>query len=118
QTIALEGSKTIREARREPPRAAAILRLSADEGRRLAGETLPFDTRPGSESRVGYYFRVPAGIVAAIAPFNDPLAVAAHKVGPALAAGNAVILKPSLATPLSALRLARDLSHAGLPDRL
>jgi len=113
--IAAEGSKTIREARREPPRAANILRLSAEEGRRIAGETLPFDSRAGSENRVGYYFRVPAGVVAAIAPFNDPLAVAAHKAGPALAAGNAVILKPSLATPLSALRLARDLTEAGLP---
>jgi glyceraldehyde-3-phosphate dehydrogenase (NADP+) len=114
--IAAEGSKTIREARREPPRAANLLRLSAEEGRRISGETLPFDSRAGSENRVGYYFRVPAGVVAAIVPFNDPLAVAAHKVGPALAAGNAVILKPSLATPLSALRLARDLTEAGLPE--
>jgi len=113
--IAREGSKTIREARREPPRAATILRLSAEEGRRLAGETLPFDIRPGSENRVGYYFRVPVGVVAAIAPFNDPLAVAAHKVGPALAAGNAVVIKPASATPLSAFRLAEDLRAAGLP---
>ncbi len=114
--IAAEGSKTIREARREPPRAANLLRLSAEEGRHINGETLPFDSRAGSENRVGYYFRVPAGVVAAIAPFNDPLAVATHKVGPALAAGNAVVLKPSLATPLSALRLARDLMEAGLPE--
>jgi len=114
--IAAEGSKTIREARSEPPRAANLLRLSAEEGRRIAGQTLPFDSRAGSENRSGYYFRVPAGVVAAIAPFNDPLAVATHKIGPALAAGNAVILKPSLATPLSALRLARDLSAAGLPE--
>ena len=103
-TIAREGSKTIREARREPLRAATILRLAAEEGRRLAGETLPFDSRVGSEHRVGYYFRFPVGIVAAIAPFNDPLTVVAHKVGPALAAGNAVVLKPASATPLSALR--------------
>lgn len=114
-TIAHEGSKTIREARREPARAATILRWSAHEARRLAGETLPFDSRPGSENRVGYYFRVPAGIVGTIAPFNDPLAVAAHKLGPALAAGNAVVFKPACATPLSALRLARDLIDAGLP---
>jgi len=114
--IAAEGSKTIREARREPPRAANLLRLCAEEARRIAGETLPFDSRAGSENRTGYYFRVPAGVVAAIAPFNDPLAVATHKIGPALAAGNAVILKPSLATPLSALRLAGDLMDAGLPQ--
>jgi len=115
RTIAGEGSKTIREARREPPRAANILRLCAEEGRRIAGETLPFDSRAGSENRIGYYFRFPVGIVGAITPFNDPLAMAAHKVGPALAAGNAVVLKPASTTPLSALHLARDLMEAGLP---
>lgn len=114
-TIAREGSKTIREARREPPRAATILRLCGEEARRLSGATLPFDLRPGSERRVGYYVRVPVGIVAAITPFNDPLAVAAHKVAPALAAGNAVVLKPATATPFSAIALAHDLLEAGLP---
>ena len=115
RAIAREGSKTIREARREPPRAAAILRLAAEEGRRVAGETLPFDSRAGSENRVGYYFRFPVGIVGAIMPFNDPLAMVAHKVGPALAAGNAVVLKPASSTPLSALRFAEDAIAAGLP---
>jgi glyceraldehyde-3-phosphate dehydrogenase (NADP+) len=113
--IAREGSKTIREARREPVRAASILRLAAEEGRRLAGETLPFDIRPGSENRTGYYYRVPVGVVAAIMPFNDPLAVMTHKVGPALAGGNAVVLKPDASAPLAVLRLARHLSEAGLP---
>ena len=115
RTIALEGSKTIREARREPVRCVTILRLAAEEGRRLTGETLPFDSRPGSENRVGYYFRFPVGVVGAITPFNDPLAMACHKVAPALAGGNAVVLKPGTATPLSALRLAHDLMEAGLP---
>jgi glyceraldehyde-3-phosphate dehydrogenase (NADP+) len=115
RTIALEGSKTIREARREPPRAATIFRLAAEESRRLDGETISFDSRAGSENRVGYFFRFPVGIVGAITPFNDPLACAAHKVAPALAAGNAVILKPASATPLSSLALARDLLAAGLP---
>ena len=113
--IASEGSKTIREARREPLRAAALLRLAVEEARALGGETLPFDSRADSENRQGYYFRFPVGVVAAITPFNDPLAVATHKVGPALAVGNAVVLKPSSATPLSALRLAEDLTAAGLP---
>jgi len=113
--IACEGSKTIREARREPPRAATIFRLAAEESRRLTGETLPFDSRPGSERRVGYFVRVPVGIIVAIAPFNDPLAVAAHKVAPALAAGNAIVLKPASATPLSSLLLAEDVATAGLP---
>ena len=115
RTIAREGSKTIREARREPVRAANVLRLAAEEARRIVGETLPFDSRVGSENRVGYYVRVPVGVIAAISSFNDPLTVAAHKVGPALAAGNAVVLKPASATPLSALRLADDLAAAGLP---
>jgi glyceraldehyde-3-phosphate dehydrogenase (NADP+) len=114
-TIAAEGSKTIREAQREPVRAADLLRLSAEEGRRLAGETLPFDSRAGSENRVGYYFRFPVGVIGAVTPFNDPLAMAVHKIGPALAGGNAVVLKPGSATPLSALRLARHLLEAGLP---
>src|SRR5436190_15084585 len=115
RAIAGEGSKTIREARREPPRAATILRLAAEEGRRVAGETLPFDSRVGSENRIGYYFRFPVGVVGAIMPFNDPLAMVAHKVGPALAAGNAVVVKPASATPLSALRFAEDAIAAGLP---
>ena len=113
--IALEGSKTIREARGEPLRVAAILRLSAEEGRRSAGQTLPFDSRVGSENRIGYYFRFPVGVVGAITPFNDPLTTAAHKIAPALAAGNAVVLKPATATPLSALHLGRNLMEAGLP---
>jgi glyceraldehyde-3-phosphate dehydrogenase (NADP+) len=115
RAIAREGSKTIGEARREPPRAATILRLAAEEGRRIAGETLPFDSRAGSENRIGYYFRFPVGVVGAIMPFNDPLAMVAHKVGPALAAGNAVVVKPASSTPLSALRFAEDAIAAGLP---
>ena len=114
-TIAREGSKTIREARREPVRVATLLRLAAEEGRRLGGETLPFDSRSGSENREGYYFRFPVGLVGAITPFNDPLAMAAHKAAPALAAGNSVVLKPGSATPFSALGLAHDLMEAGLP---
>ena len=113
--LASEGHKTIREAQREPSRSADILRLAAEEGRRLVGETLPFDIRPGSENRQGYYFRVPVGVVAAILPFNDPLAVMAHKVGPALAGGNAVVVKPDSRSPLAVLRLAQHFLDAGLP---
>jgi glyceraldehyde-3-phosphate dehydrogenase (NADP+) len=113
--IAREGSKTIREARREPVRVANLLRLSAEEGRRLTGRTLPFESRVGSENRVGYYFHFPVGIVAAIIPFNDPLALAAHNIGPAIAAGNAIIFKPSVLTPLSVLMFAHDLVDSGLP---
>lgn len=115
QLIAAEGSKTIREARREPLRSAEILRLSAEAARRLTGETLPFDSKPGSENRVGYVFRFPVGIVSAIIPFNDPVALAAHIVGPALASGNAVVLKPSAATPLAVLKMATHILEAGFP---
>jgi glyceraldehyde-3-phosphate dehydrogenase (NADP+) len=113
--IALEGSKTIREARREPVRTANLLRLAAEEGRRLTGQTLPFESRVGSENRLGYYFRFPVGVISAITPFNDPLAMAGHNIGPAIAAGNSIIVKPSALTPISVLMLARDLADAGLP---
>ncbi len=116
--IAREGIKTIREARKEANRAVDTLRLSAEEARRLLGETLPFDQRPGSEGRFGYAVPEPVGIVAAITPFNDPLNLVAHKVGPALAAGNAVVLKPDSKTPLSALKLGALLLDSGLPAEL
>lgn len=116
RTIATEGIKTIREARREVTRCIDTLRLSAEEARRLHGETIPFDQRPGSEGRQGWWRPEPVGIVGAITPFNDPLNLVAHKLGPALGAGNAVVLKPDSRTPLSALRLARALHDAGLPE--
>lgn len=114
-TIAREGIKTIREARVEVTRCIDTLRISSEEARRLGGETIRFDQRPGSEARLGYYFREPVGIVGAITPFNDPLNLVAHKVGPALAAGNAIIVKPDSKTPLSALKLAQAFCDAGVP---
>ncbi|MBD9538918.1 aldehyde dehydrogenase family protein [Ensifer sp. ENS04] len=115
-TIAREGIKTIREARLEVMRCVMTLKLSAAECSRINGETISFDQRPGSERRRGYFFREPVGVVLALTPFNDPLNLVAHKLGPAIAAGNAVILKPHEKTPLSALKLARALERAGLPD--
>ena len=114
--IAREGSKTISEARGEVYRAAQTMTISAEEARRINGETIPFDTNVGSENRVGYYFRFPIGIIAAITPFNDPLNLVAHKLGPAIAGGNSVVLKPATVTPLSALKLCEALMEAGLPD--
>lgn len=116
RTLASEGIKTIREARKEVTRAVETLRISAEEARRIGGETIPFDQRPGSEGRMGYYLREPVGVIAALTPFNDPLNLVAHKVGPALAAGNAVILKPHTETPLVALQLAEALLESGLPS--
>ncbi len=115
RTIALEGIKTIREARKEVTRCIQTLRISAEEARRIAGETFPFDQMPGSENRVGYYLREPIGVIGAITPFNDPLNLVAHKVGPALAAGNAIIVKPDSKTPLSALMLAQAFTEADVP---
>ncbi len=115
QTIVAESGKTIRQARKEVLRAVNTLRLSAAEARRNAGEVIPFDSYEGSEDRTGWYAREPLGIIAAITPFNDPLNLVAHKVGPAIAGGNAVVLKPSALTPLSAQLLTDALVDAGLP---
>ena len=117
-TIASEGSKTIREARKEVSRCVHTLRISAEEARRINGETIPFDQMPGSEDRVGYFYRFPIGIIGAITPFNDPLNLVAHKVGPAIAAGNAIIVKPATVTPLSAILLAEAFAEAGLPPKV
>ncbi|MFH1679943.1 MAG: aldehyde dehydrogenase family protein [Candidatus Eisenbacteria bacterium] len=113
--IAREGSKTIREARKEAFRCSNTLQVAADEARKVIGETVNFDAAPGSENRVGYYYRFPIGVIAAITPFNDPLNLVAHKLGPAFAGGNAVVLKPATVTPLSALLLAEAFLEAGLP---
>lgn len=118
RTIAREGVKTIREARKEVTRCIQTIRISAEEARRLNGETISFDQMPGSENRRGFYQREPVGVIGAITPFNDPLNLVAHKVGPALAAGNAIIVKPDSKTPLSALKLGRALDDAGLPPGL
>lgn len=118
KTIAREGSKTITEARSEVARCANTIRLSAEEASRVTGETIPFDQMPGHEKRIGYYYRFPIGIIAAITPFNDPLNLVAHKMGPAIATGNAIIVKPATLTPLSALLLAEAFEEAGLPDKV
>jgi glyceraldehyde-3-phosphate dehydrogenase (NADP+) len=115
RTIAREGSKTIREARKEASRCVNTLAVSGEEAKRLTGETIAFDSFPGGEQRRGHYERVPIGVVLAITPFNDPLNLVAHKLGPAIAGGNAVILKPATVTPLSALKLTEALLEAGLP---
>jgi len=114
-TIAREGSKTIKEARKEARRCVNTLRVSAEESKRILGETIPFDSFPGGENRVGYYYRFPIGVILAITPFNDPLNLVAHKLGPAIAAGNSVILKPASVTPFSAVKLAQAFFESGLP---
>lgn len=106
---------TSTDATTELRRAAETLRLSAAEAVRLTGETVPVEATRGSEHRIAFTMRVPVGIVCAIAPFNAPLNTVAHKVGPALAAGNAVVLKPAQVTPLCSVFLCEALLEAGLP---
>lgn len=115
EVMSREGCKTVREATAEVSRAAETLRLSAQQTGRLTGETLPFSDTSRGAGRLGWYTREPVGVVAAITPFNDPLNLVAHKVGPALAAGNGVVLKPAEATPLTALAFAEVLLDAGVP---
>lgn len=117
--ISAESSKTITEAEKEVLRGAETLRLSANATAFLTGETLPFEDSRRGAGRTGWFSLSPVGIVAAITPFNDPLNLVAHKIGPALAAGNGVVLKPASSTPLTALALVALLLEAGVPnDRL
>ncbi len=115
RTISLEEGKIIGEGRFEASRAVQTLVTSAEEAKRLLGEVLPLDASPGGAGKFGFTLRVPCGVVVAISPFNFPLNLMAHKVGPALAAGNAVIMKPPSDTPLSSLKLAELLLEAGFP---
>jgi len=115
-TISSEMGKSIREARGEATRAGEIIRLSAFEGSQRYGESLPLDANLGTGfDKIGFTLPQPVGVVVAITPFNYPSLLVLHKVGPALAAGNAVVLKPALAAPLTAIALAQCFLDAGLP---
>lgn len=115
--LSCEEGKTLAESRFEVERAAQTLELSGEEAKRLSGEVLPLDGGAGVRNKLGFTLRIPCGVVAAITPFNFPLNLVCHKVGPGLAAGNAVLLKPASDTPLSALSLIEILLEAGLPER-
>jgi acyl-CoA reductase-like NAD-dependent aldehyde dehydrogenase len=115
RTISLEEGKAISEGRLEASRAVETILGSAEEAKRIHGETVPVDGAPGGAGKVAFTLRVPCGVVVAVTPFNFPLNLVCHKVGPALAAGNAVIVKPATDTPLSALKLTEILLEAGLP---
>jgi glyceraldehyde-3-phosphate dehydrogenase (NADP+) len=115
QTISEEEGKVIAEGRLEANRAFETIMGSAEEAKRLHGQTVPLDGAPGGAGKFGVTIRVPCGVVVAISPFNFPLNLVCHKVGPALAGGNAVVLKPATDTPLSALKLTEILLEAGVP---
>ncbi len=115
RTICLEAGKPIAQARGEAARCVDTLTFSALEARSLAGEVVPMEASAAGAGKLAVVLREPVGVVGGIAPFNFPLNLVAHKVGPAIAAGCPVVLKPASSTPLSALLLGQVLLEAGLP---
>jgi len=113
--ISREAGKAWKYSLGEVGRAAETFTFAAEEAKRIHGETVPMDASAGGENRVGFYLRTPMGVVVAITPFNFPLNLVAHKVAPALAAGNTIVLKPASTTPLTAVALGTILAEAGLP---
>ncbi len=114
--ICLEAGKPIKQARAEAQRAVSTLTFSAVECRKLTGESVPMDASTAGVGKTGFIMRVPVGVVGAITPFNFPLNLVCHKIGPAIAAGCPIVQKPAGQTPLSSLMLAELLLEAGLPD--
>jgi acyl-CoA reductase-like NAD-dependent aldehyde dehydrogenase len=115
EIISRESAKPILFAKAEVERTIETYKFSAEEAKRIHGETIPFDAAVGGVGRIGYTLREPIGVVGAITPFNFPMNLVAHKVGPAIAAGNTIVLKPASQTPLSALFIAEIFEEAGLP---
>jgi acyl-CoA reductase-like NAD-dependent aldehyde dehydrogenase len=116
RTIAAEAGKALKYARAEVDRAQSTFSIAAEEAKRVHGETIPLDAVPAGEGYFGFWTRRPVGVIAAISPFNFPLNLVAHKVAPAIAAGNTLVLKPASTTPLSAIKLCQILQDAGLPS--
>ena len=115
KTIAAEAGKALKFARAEVDRAQSTFTVAAEEAKRLHGETIPLDAVPAGEGYFGFWVRRPVGVIAAISPFNFPLNLVAHKVAPAIASGNTLVLKPASTTPLAAVKLCQILMEAGLP---
>jgi acyl-CoA reductase-like NAD-dependent aldehyde dehydrogenase len=115
KTIAAEAGKALKFARAEVDRAISTFTIAAEEAKRLHGETIPLDAVPAGEGYFGFWTRRPVGVIGAISPFNFPLNLVAHKVAPALASGNTLVLKPASTTPLAAVKLCQILQEAGLP---
>lgn len=116
KTLAAEAGKPLKDALIETDRATMTFQVAAEEARRLSGEVIPLDLAAHGANRIGIVRRYPIGPVAAISPFNFPLNLSAHKLAPAIAAGNTIVLKPATKTPLSALTLGKLLHEAGVPD--
>jgi len=116
RVISLEAGKPLKQAIGEADRAVFTFKIAAEESKRIYGEIVPLDWIPGVENRVAHIHRVPRGPVAGIAPFNYPLNLVAHKVAPAMAAGNPIVLRPASQTPVSALMLGEIVLEAGWPE--
>jgi acyl-CoA reductase-like NAD-dependent aldehyde dehydrogenase len=115
RTVAAECGKAVKFARSEIIRAAGTFEIAAEEARRIHGETVATDAIPDGEGYFGFWTRRPVGVIAAITPFNFPVNIVAHKLAPALAAGNALVFKPAEVTPLTATKIVQILQDAGLP---
>lgn len=113
--MSMELGKAYKDAKGEVKRAIGVFTVAAEESKRIGGEIMDLDWSPGSEERVGLVRRFPKGVIAGISPFNFPLNLVAHKIGPAMAAGNTIILKPASKTPIIALMLADVIDQSGYP---
>lgn len=113
--ISIESAKPITTAIGEVARTVETYKFAAEEAKRIYGETIPLDAAQGGTNRIGYTVREPIGVIGAITPFNFPMNLVAHKVGPAIAAGNTIVLKPASQTPLSSFFIAELFLEAGLP---
>jgi len=116
ELIVAEAGKPIRDARVEVDRASLVFRLGAEEAERMHGEVIPLDLMPSSKERVGITRRFPIGPIAGISPFNFPLNLAIHKLAPAIASGNPIVLKPASKDPLVMLRVAEFADKVGIPE--
>ncbi|WAH36018.1 aldehyde dehydrogenase family protein [Alicyclobacillus dauci] len=116
ETISREAAKPMRAAKAEVDRTIQTYLFAAEAARDIRGESIPMDAAPHGEKHTAYTVHRPLGVVSAITPFNFPMNLVAHKVGPAIAAGNTIVLKPAEQTPLSALVLAKLFKDAGLPN--
>jgi glyceraldehyde-3-phosphate dehydrogenase (NADP+) len=115
KTMSMELGKAYKDAKGEVTRAIGVFNVSAEEAKRVGGEIIDLDWSPGSEERLGLVRRFPRGVIGGISPFNFPLNLVAHKVGPAIASGNTIVLKPATKTPLMALMLAELIDKTDHP---
>ncbi|WP_064200099.1 aldehyde dehydrogenase family protein [Brevibacillus brevis] len=115
RSLIREVGKTRKDARNELDRTINTLRLSAEEAKKIHGEMIPLQATEGSENRLGFTIRVPKGVIGAITPFNYPLLLSTHKIAPALAAGNTLVVKPATVTPIATFLLVEILEEAGMP---